>query len=246
MTPSSSTLETGRLSQPNIATVELSDESELSTSSATNRAAVAWIDRQLNPYRAAAIKSHAGASFLDVGCGNGHYVLHFQEAYRTAGIDIQEYPQWEEAASKFRTGDATCLPYDDQSFDTIVSFETLEHVPDPEAALREFHRVCRDSIIISVPNCEIPPGLESSRLTYFHYTDRSHVNFFTPESLRATLRESGFEPVILTSINPCPIHPLLSQLLPIPKLMTRLLVKLASRNPLNMTLLAVASRRPTQ
>ncbi|MEQ9411645.1 MAG: methyltransferase domain-containing protein [Fuerstiella sp.] len=217
--------------------------SPLSTASSANRAATVWADRHLNPHRASAIKEHAGHSFLDVGCGNGRYVLHFADDYSTAGVDLQPYPQWKDAPERFRSADASCLPFADQSVDTVVSFETLEHVPDPEAVLREFHRVARQNIIISVPNCELPSALENSRLAFFHYTDRSHVNFFTRDSLADTLRTTGFTPERIDLINACPVQPLLQDLLQLPSLLTRIVGKLARQNAFPMTILAVAARR---
>ena len=242
MTHSSSTLVTGTSSRPSVSEVS-AHSSLLSTSCAANKAATVWSGRQLNPHRAAAVAEYSGSSFLDVGCGNGRYVLHFDDRFQTAGIDIQQYPQWDEAPEKFQVADAADLPFEDGSFDTVVSFETLEHVPDPEAVLREFHRVCGRNIIFSVPNCELPRALEDSRLTFFHYTDRSHVNFFTRDSLSDILKNTGFEAQEMQLINACPIQPLLKELLRTPPLLTRLIGKLARPNALPMTILAVASRR---
>jgi ubiquinone/menaquinone biosynthesis C-methylase UbiE len=217
--------------------------SHLSTSSSSNRAATAWTERQLNPHRAAAVAKYSGRSFLDVGCGNGRYVLHFNDQFETAGIDIQSYPQWDEVPEKFQVADAAVLPFEDASFDTVVSFETLEHVPDPEAVLSEFHRICRKNIIFSVPNCELPSSLEASRLTFFHYTDRSHVNFFTRDTLAAALRRTGFEPQNIALINACPTQPLLKELFRLPSFLTRVIGKLAKQDAFHMTILAVADKR---
>ncbi|MCR9199802.1 MAG: class I SAM-dependent methyltransferase [Planctomycetaceae bacterium] len=217
-------------------------DSALSISSEDNAAARAWTERQLNPYRQQAIEQHAGDSFLDVGCGNGQYVFRMADDFETAGVDIQSYPSWTSAEDRFRVGDAAALPYDSASFDTVVSFETLEHVPDPDAVLREFHRVCRRNIIFSVPNCELPPELAASRLTYFHYTDQSHVNFFTQKTLQATVEANGFRVKQIGLINPCPTRPLLTALFGLPGLVTRVLDRFVRRDVLQMTILVVAEK----
>ena len=53
-------------------------------------------------------------------------------------------------------GDVAALPFPDDSFDLIVSFETLEHVQDAPAALAEFRRVLAPDglLIASTPNAE--------------------------------------------------------------------------------------------
>lgn len=244
MTHSSLTLATGKSLPPDSAAASLSEstDSTLSISSESNAAARAWTERQLNPSRRNAIVQHAGASFLDVGCGNGQYVFRMADDYETAGLDLQSYPSWAEAPERFRVGDATALPYASGSFDTVVSFETLEHVPDPDAVLQEFHRVCRRNIIFSVPNCELPPELSASRLTYFHYTDKSHVNFFTRESLRAKVEANGFRVTQIGLINACPTQPLLSALFGLPRLVTRLLNRFVRKDVLQMTILVVAEK----
>lgn len=50
-------------------------------------------------------------------------------------------------------GDVQSLPYSPDTFDVIVSYETIEHVPNPEEALREFNRVLKDggNVFMSVP-----------------------------------------------------------------------------------------------
>ena len=244
MTHSFSTLVTGKSLQPSACDVSFQMQSpHLSTASSANQTATAWVDRQMNPHRAAAIVQHSGHSFLDVGCGNGRYVMHFDSNHRTAGIDIQRYPQWDEAPRQFQVADAASLPFEDGCFETIVSFEMLEHVPDPASVLQEFHRVCQKNIILSVPNCEMPLSLEASRLTFFHYTDRSHVNFFTRQLLAALLQQTGFEPQDLRLVNTCQTHPLLNDILRLPAFLTRLIATRVKKDALQMTILAVAGKK---
>ena len=50
-------------------------------------------------------------------------------------------------------GDATVLPFDDNSFDKIIASEVLEHVPDDTAAFAELSRVLRPggTLAVTVP-----------------------------------------------------------------------------------------------
>jgi hypothetical protein len=124
----------------------------------------------------------------------------------------------------------------------LASFEVLEHVPDPISAMREFHRVCTDNVILSVPNCELPESLERSRLSYFHYTDRSHVNFFTTSSLRNLLIETGFEIVEVRLINACDTSHLVRDMFALPESIARLVHRVFVRQKFFTTTLAVGRR----
>jgi 2-polyprenyl-3-methyl-5-hydroxy-6-metoxy-1,4-benzoquinol methylase len=158
--------------------------------------------------------TEAGASVLDVGCASGVYVDRLQQTGRTCvGADLLMYRKWQEPGYRFVLSDARFLPFASESFDTIISFETLEHVPGPEAALREYHRVCRKNIIISVPNCDIPPEFARANMTFFHYTDRTHVNFYTLDTLRQMVEANGFRVVRAAPILPVtPALPLIASL----------------------------------
>ncbi len=51
-------------------------------------------------------------------------------------------------------GSATALPFEDRSFDVVVSVDTLEHIPSREdraQALSEMLRVCRGAVIVGYP-----------------------------------------------------------------------------------------------
>jgi SAM-dependent methyltransferase len=51
----------------------------------------------------------------------------------------------------------TALSFPDASFDVVVSFETIEHIPDDEAYLDEMRRVCRPGglFLCSTPNRKV-------------------------------------------------------------------------------------------
>ena len=207
--------------------------------SSQDLAEVAWADRQLNPYRLAAIDEFAGESMLDVGCGNGAYVLALKDRLRTFGVDINRYSAWEQAEDHFDTCDATNLPVADKSFDTVTSFEVLEHVPDPVATLKEFRRVARTNIILTVPNCDLPASLKQSRLTFFHYTDSSHVNFFTESKIRLTCEDTGLAVREIRKINPCNMSHVVADLFGVSSSLSKKILQRLFKKKFCMSLLAV-------
>jgi len=104
---------------------------------------------------------------LDAACGLGygsHVVRSLTRASSVTGMDGSEYAidyaNLCYGAGHDRGG-YVCgyLPqaldaYPDGSFDAVISFETLEHVEDPRALLKEFQRVLTPGgrVIVSVPN----------------------------------------------------------------------------------------------
>ena len=148
--------------------------------------------RGINQERLNAILKFAGHSILDVGCGSGAYVLKLAEQRNIAGIDYQRFATWDTMPERFSISDASQLDLENNSVDTILSFETLEHLPDPQKALKEYFRVCRKNIILTVPNCELTPGMEQSKLIYYHWIDRTHLNFFNQIEMRKLIESVGF------------------------------------------------------
>jgi len=101
-----------------------------------------------------------GKNVLDVACGSGYGSnLLAQTAKTIVGGDIEketiEYckEKYQRDNLKFEIMDIRNIPYPDNSFDTIVSFETIEHIKEWEQFLKEIRRlVVKDgSLIISTP-----------------------------------------------------------------------------------------------
>jgi ubiquinone/menaquinone biosynthesis C-methylase UbiE len=90
---------------------------------------------------------------LDVGCGTGavtRVLAELPEIREVIGLDpspvfVEKARELGKGLAKlsFHTGDARALQFGDASFDVVVCHTTLCHVPDPEQALREAHRVLR-------------------------------------------------------------------------------------------------------
>ncbi len=104
----------------------------------------------------------AGRDVLDVACGEGYgSALLARTARRVIGADIAaaaiDHARVRYAGIgnlEFRQADCMALPFPDASFDTIVSFETIEHVAAQEAFLDEARRVLRPGglVVLSCPN----------------------------------------------------------------------------------------------
>lgn len=99
-----------------------------------------------------------GKNVLDIACGEGYGSAGLMAggAQSVVGVDIDPETV-EHARRKYnlqaRVGSAESIPAEDNEFDVIVSFETIEHVENPEGFLDECVRVCRPGgkVIISTP-----------------------------------------------------------------------------------------------
>ena len=127
----------------------------------------------------------AGRRVLDAGCGTGYGTMMLAAAAaRTAtGVDISEAAVGSARetlgdAGELHVADIAALPFEDASFDLVVCFEAIEHVPDPEAALDELRRVLVPDglLLVSSPNRrEYPAG------------NPHHVHEYEPEELEQSL-----------------------------------------------------------
>lgn len=149
------------------------------------------------------ILKYAGNSVLDIGCAKGGYVEALsKKGYRIYGIDL--FLQYENT-QKFILGTATDLPFKDNSFDTILLFDVLEHVEEEEKVLNELYRVCSGNIIFSVPH-EDKRELKHYYLVYWPYWDISHVRYYRLEDIVSKLGNVGFK--ITEIMFTDPINPL--------------------------------------
>ncbi|MEW6180635.1 MAG: methyltransferase domain-containing protein [Chloroflexota bacterium] len=119
------------------------------------RERIHWICRQVE-----------GSQILDIGCSQGIVsILLGREGFFCTGIDIEkqaikfalrELEKEEEFTKqkvKFLLGDATNLEFEDNSFDTVILGEIIEHFTHPEKILQEAKRVLKEGgkVIITVP-----------------------------------------------------------------------------------------------
>lgn len=135
------------------------------------------------------IDRHAGKSILDIGCGHGVYGKELvKRGYEYTGIEANaEYAAEAQKFVNARHMNAEVLDFPDNSMDTVIMFEVLEHLADPYAALSEIVRVARKNLIVTVPN--IGPMMEcvAYNVVMHHFMESTHVNFFTRTMLERFL-----------------------------------------------------------
>ena len=85
------------------------------------------------------------------------------------------------------------LPFADDSFDTVMSLETLEHVPDPLLFLEELRRVLVGGgrLVMSLPPSFAEWTSVLNSLLRFHHEEGPH-RFLSPREVRSMLSDAGF------------------------------------------------------
>lgn len=102
-----------------------------------------------------------GAHFLDVACGSGQLALiAAREGLEVTGVDIarnlveraRERAQAEGLRAQFEEADAEALPFEDASFDIVVSLVGAMFAPRPDLVAQELLRVCSPGGTIAMVN----------------------------------------------------------------------------------------------
>ena len=136
-------------------------------------------------------RRHAAGSILDLGCGFGAYSgALLNEGLRCVGCDINlEYLRKAAMQGLPVVNVDSRLPFRDRSFDSVMMFEVIEHVPDIRNILAEAFRVARKNVLITVPNSENVDLMKSNDVTYAHMLSSDHVHFFDPASFKNLLEQ---------------------------------------------------------
>jgi len=151
---------------------------------------------------------------LDLGCGFGRHafealrrgahvtacdmaVPELEEVQKVAGVlhDNREVPEGITCTSA--NGDATRLPFADNSFHRIIASEVMEHVPNDIAALEEFRRVLKPGGVVAVTVPTFLPERICWALNDNYHAPKSvggHVRIYTRTELRAKFSGAGLEP----------------------------------------------------
>jgi SAM-dependent methyltransferase len=102
-----------------------------------------------------------GANVLDVACGNGNTAIPAAKAGAlVTGVDLAPYLIAQAVAraenagveATFEVGDAEDMPYDDASFDVVITMFGAMFTPRPAVVASELQRVCRPGGYVAMGN----------------------------------------------------------------------------------------------
>ncbi|MES0879347.1 class I SAM-dependent methyltransferase [Roseibium sp. SCP14] len=149
-----------------------------------------------------------GRQVLDFGCGDGAFLRKVQdETLSCCGVELQK-----DYVRALNEEGITCRSalseFADGSFDTIVSFHVLEHLPEPLQALGEMRRVLKagGTVVIEVPHANdfLLGELKSEAFKSFTLWSQ-HLVLHTRESLKRLLDIAGFENVVIEGVQRYPM-----------------------------------------
>jgi demethylmenaquinone methyltransferase/2-methoxy-6-polyprenyl-1,4-benzoquinol methylase len=136
-----------------------------------NRVMTAGLDRRWRELAAEATGLGNGANALDVCCGTGDLAIALARVVgrggQVTGLDFssemleraRRKPRQDGAAEiSWVQGDATAMPFADNSFSAVTIGFGLRNLPDPEAGLHELARVVRPGGKVVVLEITQPPS----------------------------------------------------------------------------------------
>ncbi|MDD3374512.1 MAG: class I SAM-dependent methyltransferase [Candidatus Omnitrophica bacterium] len=136
------------------------------------------------------------SSILDVGCGKGFMLYDFVQAIpgiKVEGIDISSYAiqnAKEEVKSFLKVANATSLPYEDNSFDLVVSINTVHNLDLEECqkAICEIHRVSKKNCFITVDAYRTSE--EKKRMDAWNLTAKTYMSV---DEWKEFFKQAGYQ-----------------------------------------------------
>lgn len=146
------------------------------------------------------IKKGRGRKLIEFGCATGAAAnLLADYGFNVFSTDISKYAVNLAAKNyediKFSVHDMQKFFLKDRNFDVACAFDVIEHLKDPEMALRNTYKLLKSggTIILTTPN------------DYKHMSnDPTHINVKKPEEWRKILKRVGFGNIVIRQVSLIP------------------------------------------
>lgn len=128
---------------------------------------------------------HQGSNVLEIGCGRGYFLRRLEDKgiKQAVGLDFNN-EAIKDKVTKFNVLNKDLREFKSQKlFDTICSFQVLEHITDPMLFLKDCKNILNDGglLILSVPNNNYPPH---KLMQDAFDLPPHHVGHYTPDVLK--------------------------------------------------------------
>ena len=150
-----------------------------------------------------------GTNILDIGCGSGRHMgaaVRYKKIF-AVGTDLAP-DNLKEAARRLVfqeklgegggawdlcVSDITSLPFADQSFDTVLCAEVLEHISDEKTAVKELNRVLKPGHILAVSVPRFFPEWICWKISREYRTaENGHIRIYQKKRLIELVQKNGF------------------------------------------------------
>lgn len=142
-------------------------------------------------------------SVLDVACGPGLVACEFAKvAERVVGLDVTpamlnvaRNRQQELGLNniEWKIGDALQLPFDEESFDIVVTRYSFHHLLDPSLAIKELMRVCKAGGTVLIADVCMPAEKSANYDRLELLRDPSHTHALTEVEFDDLFGKSGLQ-----------------------------------------------------
>jgi 2-polyprenyl-3-methyl-5-hydroxy-6-metoxy-1,4-benzoquinol methylase len=135
---------------------------------------------------------------LDVGCGGGRFLNRMKKCgWQVEGTDFDEQAANKVTARygiKTHVGDLSQCALSANSFDVITMSQTIEHLYDPQATLRESLRILKPGglLVMTTPNA-LSLGAAEFGAFWRGWEAPRHLHLFSVKSLQGLTRRAGFD-----------------------------------------------------
>jgi SAM-dependent methyltransferase len=153
------------------------------------------VRRRLRLLASVAGDAGRGRRLLDVGCGDGTFLLGAREiGWSVMGTELN--PARARSLGLFPVHETIEEAREHAPFDCITLWHSLEHIRDPRATLRSLAGILAPGglLVVAVPDAE---GLQARLFgpSWFHLDVPRHLYHFGRRSLNALLEAEGFAPL---------------------------------------------------
>jgi len=135
----------------------------------------------------------------DIGVGWGHFLHTAQRmGFETEGVEISElmhHYATEDLKLKVAHDNFYQLQLPEKKWDVVTMWDVLEHLDEPELAVKKAHSIIKDGgyFVIQVPQIDSKVAVKQKEK--WSMMSIEHVNYFSKRTIKKLLEDNGFEVV---------------------------------------------------